>query len=252
MKFVRFRKDAKIQLGILNENDKIRAIQGDIKTDYELTEEYYDLANVELLTPCQPSKIICVGLNYLDHAKELNMELPEEPVIFMKPSTSVIGPEDEINYPQMSSQVDYEAEIAVVMKKEAKDLTIEEVEDYILGYTCFNDVTARDLQTKDGQWTRAKSFDTFSPLGPVIVNDINPNELKIQLYQNDSLKQDSNTSQMIFSIKEIISFISQIMTLNPGDVIATGTPPGVGEVKLSDKIEVKIEGIGSLVNTITK
>jgi 2-keto-4-pentenoate hydratase/2-oxohepta-3-ene-1,7-dioic acid hydratase in catechol pathway len=150
----------------------------------------------------------------------------------------------------MSKQVDYEAELGVVIKKEAKDISIEEAKEYILGYTCFNDVTARDLQAKDGQWTRAKSFDTFSPIGPVIETDLDPSDLKIELFQNGVLKQNSTTAQMIFSIQEIVSFISQVMTLRPGDLIATGTPPGVGPVELNDKIEVKIEGIGTLTNEV--
>lgn len=251
MEFVRFKTGEEIKYGTLDKDKEVREIKGDITDNYELTDNYYDLSQINLLPPCLPSKIVCVGLNYLDHARELEMEIPEEPIMFMKPATSIIGPGAEIKYPEMSQQIDYEAELAAVIKKEAKDLTVEKVDDYILGYTCFNDVTARDLQNKDGQWTRAKSFDTFSPVGPAIVTDIEPNNLQIQMLKNGSIKQDSNTEQMIFSVQEIISFISQIMTLRPGDVVATGTPPGVGEVEVGDELKVKIEGIGSLVNKVT-
>jgi 2-keto-4-pentenoate hydratase/2-oxohepta-3-ene-1,7-dioic acid hydratase in catechol pathway len=253
MKYLRFKKGTEVKNGILvekKEEKQIRAIEGDITERYKKNDEYYKLSEVELLAPCLPEKIICVGLNYLDHAKEVGMEIPEEPVMFMKPATSVIGQDDKIIFPEMSKQVDYEAELGVVIKKEAKDISIEEAKEYILGYTCFNDVTARDLQAKDGQWTRAKSFDTFSPIGPVIETDLDPSDLKIELFQNGVLKQNSTTAQMIFSIQEIVSFISQVMTLRPGDLIATGTPPGVGPVELNDKIEVKIEGIGTLTNEV--
>ncbi|ADL13597.1 fumarylacetoacetate hydrolase family protein [Acetohalobium arabaticum] len=240
MKYVRFKADSEVKYGILN-GEQIQVLDRD---------RHYPLSEVDLLAPCQPNKIVCVGLNYLDHARELDMELPEEPVIFIKPATAVIGPEDVIKYPAVSSQVDYEAEIAAVIKREAKDITAQEAEDYTLGYTCFNDITARDLQDKDGQWTRAKSFDTFAPLGPVISTEVDPNDLQIQLFQNGSLKQESTTGQMIFKMEELISFISQIMTLKPGDVVATGTPPGVGSVQKGDQLEVRIEGIGGLINHV--
>lgn len=198
----------------------------------------------------KPSKIICVGLNYKDHAKELNMPLPDEPILFMKPVTALIGPEEDIIYPEMSERVDYEAELAIVIGKKAKDVSKEDALEYIGGFTCLNDVTARDLQKKDGQWTRAKSFDTFCPVGPKVVKDIDPNNVKIQSFLNGELKQDLNTSNLIFDVEEIVSFISKIMTLNPGDIIATGTPPGIGPMKKGDKIEVKIEGIGTLRNYV--
>lgn len=249
MKYVRFKADSEVKYGILT-GEQIQVIEGSILEDYNKLDRHYPLSEVDLLAPCQPNKIVCVGLNYLDHARELNMELPDEPVIFMKPATAVIGPGDLIEYPAMSSQVDYEAEIAAVIKQEAKDITAQEAEDYTLGYTCFNDLTARDLQEKDGQWTRAKSFDTFAPLGPVISTEVDPNDLQIQLFQNGSLKQESTTGQMIFKMEEVISFISQIMALKPGDVVATGTPPGVGSVQKGDKLEVRIEGIGGLTNQV--
>lgn len=193
-----------------------------------------------------PTKIICVGLNYKDHAKELNMPLPEEPILFMKPISSLIGPEDSIIYPKMSKRVDYEAELAIIIK----NIEENEVMDYIEGFTCLNDVTARDLQKKDGQWTRAKSFDTFCPIGPKVVKGINPNNVKIQSFLNGELKQDSNTSNFIFKVEELVSFISKIMTLTPRDIIATGTPSGIGPMKKDDIIEIKIEGIGTLRNYV--
>ncbi len=249
MKYVRFKKDTIIRYGVL-EDDEILVIKGDIFNDFELTDQVYKLSELKLLSPCTPSKIVCVGLNYRDHAEEMKDKLPTEPIIFIKPSTAVIGPYENIIYPLMSKQVDYEAELGVVIKDKIRNLKIEEVNKHILGYTCFNDVTARDLQKKDGQWTRAKSFDTFAPFGPSITADINANNLDIQLLLNGEIKQSSNTSCMIFSVEELISFISKIMTLLPGDVIATGTPSGVGKMKNGDKVEVKIERIGTLINYI--
>ena len=180
------------------------------------------------------------------------MELPEEPKIFLKPETSVIAHEDPIIYPQMSNQVDYEGELAVVIGRKCKDVDIEEAKNYIFGYTIVNDVTARDLQAKDGQWTRAKSFDTFAPIGPCIETDLNPLDQKIETKVNGKVKQYSNTKNMIFNVYQLLSFISNIMTLNSGDVISTGTPKGVGEIKPNDTVEITIENIGTLKNTLIK
>jgi 2-keto-4-pentenoate hydratase/2-oxohepta-3-ene-1,7-dioic acid hydratase in catechol pathway len=195
-------------------------------------------------------KIICVGLNYRDHAKELGMALPEEPVIFLKPETALIGPEEPIVYPAMSRQVDYEAELAVVIGRQARHVTPDEVGRYIAGFTCFNDVTARDLQKKDGQWTRAKSFDTFAPAGREVVSGVDPGDLLIECYVNGERKQASSTRNLIFPVPELVSFISRIMTLFPGDLIATGTPPGVGPLRPGDVVEVVIEGVGRLRNPV--
>ena len=198
-----------------------------------------------------PSKIICVGLNYRDHAKELKMELPTHPIIFLKPPTAVIGDGDEIVYPiEQTKELHYEGELAIVIKDQIKNIPEKEAGKHVLGYTCANDVTARDLQRLDGQWTRAKSFDTFCPLGPEIVSDIDPDNLNIKLYVNDKIKQSSNTDQMIFKPLYLVSFISQIMTLLPGDVILTGTPPGVGPMQKGDVVIVQIDGIGRLTNKI--
>ncbi len=188
-----------------------------------------------------PTKIVCVGLNYKKHAIEMGKELPEEPILFMKPPSSIIQDGDAIKYPAMSKQVDYEAELAIVMGEGGR----------IAGFTCANDVTARDLQRKDGQWTRAKSFDTFCPIGPEIVRIDNPNTLGIKAILNGNIVQDSNTSDMIFSIEEIVAFISQVMTLNKDDIILTGTPSGIGPMKKGDEIVIEIEQIGTLRNRVT-
>jgi 2-keto-4-pentenoate hydratase/2-oxohepta-3-ene-1,7-dioic acid hydratase in catechol pathway len=208
---------------------------------------------VKLKAPTKPSKVICIGLNYIDHAEELGMAIPEEPIIFLKPPTTIIGHEEGIAYPRQSKQVDYEAELGVVIAERCKNISEKNANDVIAGYTIFNDVTARDLQRKDGQWTRAKSFDTFAPIGPWIVTKdeiANPHNLNIQLRLNGEIKQDSNTKNLIFNVPSLVEFISEIMTLNPGDIIATGTPPGVGAVKVGDIIEIEIEKIGVLRNYV--
>jgi len=211
--------------------------------------DVYSLDEVELLAPCRPSKVVCVGLNYAEHARELKMKLPEKPILFLKPPSAVIGTEEKIVMPKSSRQVDYEGELGVVIGKRCKDVLAEDVQKYVLGYTCFNDVTARDLQQKDGQWTRAKSFDTFAPIGPWIAG-IDPSDADIQTRVNGVIRQQSNTSDLIFGVPKLIEFISHVMTLEPGDVIATGTPPGVGQLKNGDVVEIEIEGIGSLRNFV--
>ncbi len=198
----------------------------------------------------RPTKIVLVGLNYRDHAKELEMPLPAEPILFMKPVTALIGPEERIRYPSQATRVDYEAELAVIIKGTCKDLAPEDVMAHVEGFTCLNDVTARDIQKRDGQWTRAKSFDSFCPIGPRIVSDVDPNKLKIQSFLNGERKQDSNTANFIFTVEELVSFISHVMTLMPGDIIATGTPGGIGAIDRGDTIEIRIEGIGTLRNYV--
>jgi len=234
---IRFRSNGVVRGGSLSED---RIVSGG---------EIYRLSEVELLAPCQPSKIVCIGLNYREHADELQMKIPDEPIIFLKPPTAVLDPGKEIVYPASSSRVDYEGELGVVIGKKCRDVASKNYADYVLGYTCFNDVTARDLQKKDGQWTRAKSFDTFAPFGPWIAK-IDPLDADIQTRVNGQIKQNSNTSDLIFDVPKLIEFISGIMTLLPGDVIATGTPPGVGPVQKGDRIEIEIEGIGVLRNTV--
>jgi 2-keto-4-pentenoate hydratase/2-oxohepta-3-ene-1,7-dioic acid hydratase in catechol pathway len=235
---VRFRKDGIIRGGSYTVENGI------ISGGEELA-----LEDVQLLPPCQPTKIVCVGLNYAEHAQELKMEIPEEPVIFLKPPSATSGPGGQIVYPASSQQVDYEGELGVVIGKRCKDVSEKDAEKYILGYTCFNDVTARDLQRKDGQWTRAKSFDTFASFGPWIAT-IDPAHVDIQTRVNGKTVQKSNTFDLIFEVPELVEFISGVMTLEPGDVIATGTPPGVGPLQKGDVVEVEIEGIGVLKNSV--
>jgi len=249
MRYIRFKKDNHIFYGLLKDNT-VTKLEGDLFGEYTVANEVYDFHEVELLAPCTPSKIVAVGLNYRDHAQEMKEDIPSTPKVFIKPSTAVIGPGEKIIKPAMSNRVDYEAELAVVIKKKAKDVTVEKAKDYILGYTCLNDVTARDLQFADGQWTRAKGFDTFAPIGPVITDEIDANHVDIKLLLNGEQKQHSNTSNFIWKVEELVSFISQIMTLLPGDIITTGTPSGIGPMQSGDKVEVVIEGIGTLVNTV--
>ncbi|MDP1808914.1 MAG: fumarylacetoacetate hydrolase family protein [Actinomycetota bacterium] len=250
MKLVRFVYRDTPRYGRLHE-DQIELISGDPFDTGEPSGVSMNAERVEWLSPVNPSKIIAVGLNYRDHAAELRMDLPDEPVLFLKPPSAVIGPFESIVYPNASKQVDFEAELAVVVGKTASHVAVAEAKQYILGYTCANDVTARDLQKKDGQWTRAKSFDTFCPLGPHVETDIDPADLSISLSLNGQVKQASSTSRMIHTVEEIISFVSQVMTLLPGDVILTGTPPGVGPVAIGDVVQVEIDGIGSLRNKVT-
>jgi len=198
----------------------------------------------------RPTKIVCVGLNYREHAGELKLKVPKEPVIFLKPPSSVIYDKDDIVYPPKVKRLDFEAELAVVIKKKARNIKLEDAPDYILGYACLNDVTARDLQKKDGQWTRSKSFDTFCPIGPVIETDLDPFDIKIESRLNGVLKQSSSSADLIFSVYELVVYISGIMTLLPGDIISTGTPPGVGPMRPRDVVEVRISGIGALKNKV--
>jgi len=249
MRLVRFRTETSTASGILHGNEVLELKEGLFGT---LTPRgpAHDLSRVKLLAPCVPSKIVAVGLNYRDHANELGMPTSETPILFLKPASTVIGPGDGIVYPVQSSQVDYEAELGVVIKQRTKNVTPEEAGRHILGYTCVNDVTARDLQKKDGQWTRAKSFDTFCPVGPWIETELDPDDLLIESYLNGERRQSSRTSQFIFKVDHLVSFISQVMTLEPGDLIITGTPSGIGPMRPGDEIEVRIEGIGSLKNTV--
>jgi 2-keto-4-pentenoate hydratase/2-oxohepta-3-ene-1,7-dioic acid hydratase in catechol pathway len=208
------------------------------------------LSEGQLLAPVQPTKIVAVGLNYRDHAEEVGLPVPEEPILFLKPASSLLGPGDAIVIPPRSARVDYEAELAVVIGKTARKASGKDARDCILGYTCLNDVTARDLQGKDGQWTRAKGFDAFCPIGPWIETELDPSDLSIELFLNGERKQHSRTSNLIFDPVFLVEFVSHVMTLNPGDVIATGTTSGIGPMKPGDTVEVRIEGIGSLVNRV--
>jgi 2-keto-4-pentenoate hydratase/2-oxohepta-3-ene-1,7-dioic acid hydratase in catechol pathway len=251
MKIVRFEADGKIKFGILT-GQSIRLIQGKPFGKIKLTDNRYQLGRVRLLAPCVPSKIIALGLNYRSHAAEVKANLPSVPLIFLKPSTAVIGPEDSIVYPPSSIRVDYEGELGVVIKKPAWGVVKEKALDYILGYTCFNDVTARDHQGSDGQWTRAKGFDTFAPLGPCIETELDLGNVVIETYLNGELKQKGITRDLIYSVPELVSFISNVMTLLPGDIIATGTPSGIGPMTPGDTVEIRIESIGTLRNYVVR
>ncbi len=251
LKFARFSYGGPVAYGIL-EDENIRLIDGTPFNPFTATEKMYPLEKVRLLEPVWPSKVVAVGLNYTDHAREIGMQIPEEPLIFLKPPSTIIGTDDDIIYPAMSKWVEYEAELAIVIKDTARQVPITKALNHILGYTCANDVTARDLQKKDGQWTRAKGFDTFCPIGPYIVTDIEPHRLDIELKLNGEVKQSSNTSNMHFKPEFLVSFVSHIMTLCPGDIILTGTPPGVGPIAPGDEVEVTIEGIGTLRNKVIK
>jgi len=241
----------------LVEGERVYIIEGNIFSNFKITKNSFNINEAKFLPVVYPSKIIAVGLNYKDHAKELNMQIPDEPIIFLKPPTSVIGHLENIKYPEMSKRVDFEAELGIIIKEKIYKVKEKEASDYILGYTCANDVTARDLQKKDGQWTRAKSFDTFCPIGPFIYipeknENFDPHNLKIQTFVNDKIKQDSNTSNLIFRIEKLINFISNVMTLYEGDVIITGTPPGIDSVLPGDRIDIVIEKIGKLTNFVVE
>jgi len=252
MKIFRFNWEGKEHYGVLRE-ELLYPLRGSIFESSEVEEYGIPIGKVEILAPVVPTKIIGVGVNYRDHAREMGRILPEEPLLFLKPPSALIGPNEAIIYPRQAQRVDYEGELAVVVKKEVHDLSDEaDLADVILGYTCFNDVTARDLQMKDGQFTRAKSFDTFAPCGPCVVTDLDPSHLSVKTFLNGKLRQSSNTSQLIFPVPFLVRFISRIMTLFPGDIITTGTPAGVGPMSPGDRVDVQIEGIGTLSNVVLK
>lgn len=253
MKFIRFSSENNCKSGILKNESEVVEIRGDMYGEYEETNNIYKLDGMKILPPSSPSKIICVGLNYRDHAEEMNRQLPEAPMLFMKPNTAVLAHNEEIVYPShMSKRVDYEGELAIVIGRKSHMVEEQDAENYIFGYTCINDITARDLQKIDIQFTRGKGFDTFAPFGPFIETEISPENLSIKTLLNNEVKQNSNTGNLIFKVKTLVSFISKIMTLLPGDIIATGTPAGIGPVKPGDRLEVRIDGIGSLVNYVAE
>jgi 2-keto-4-pentenoate hydratase/2-oxohepta-3-ene-1,7-dioic acid hydratase in catechol pathway len=208
------------------------------------------LSEAQLIAPVVPTKVVCVGLNYRTHIMEMGHGMPDEPVIFLKPSTAVVGPDAAIELPPGVGRVDHEAELAIVIGRRTHKASREVARGNILGYTCGNDVTARDLQSRDGQWARAKGFDTFCPLGPWVDTDIDPTDLTLACYVNGERRQSASTSDMLFDVYDLVSFISGVMTLVPGDVIMTGTPGGIGELAAGDTVEVRIEGLGSLRNPV--
>jgi len=271
MRVVRFSVEDKVYSGLIGKdpNDREKEIVtalagGDIMASAQFKEELdmttgtesWALEDVRLLAPVLPSKIIGIGLNYAAHAAEFSKDAPQEtPLIFMKPSTAVIGPEDDIVLPDhMSHRVDYEGEMGLVIGRRTRDVSVKEAEKHIFGYTCINDVTARDLQGRDKLFTRAKGFDTFAPIGPWIETSVEyefePMKTRIETFLNGERRQDATALNMMFNIFELVSFISKVMTLLPGDVIASGTPAGVGPMAAGDRVEVRINGIGSLFNNV--
>jgi 2-keto-4-pentenoate hydratase/2-oxohepta-3-ene-1,7-dioic acid hydratase in catechol pathway len=256
MRIVRFVARGRAKYGILARNT-IRGLRGSPFSHFQhlnspsiFDGSTYTLDKVRLLPPCLPSKIVCLGLNYRSHIEEMKLPMPSVPLIFLKPSTAVIGPDDKIILPRGWERIDYEGELGVVIGKKAKDVPEGEAKEYVLGYTCFNDVSDRHAQANDGQWTRAKGYDTFAPIGPWIETEADPDNLKLETYLNSELRQSASTSDLLFGISTLINFISGIMTLLPGDVIATGTPSGVSPLKPGDMVEVRIENIGTLKNFV--
>jgi len=251
MQIIRFKAAGKTRYGVL-EGAAAVEYSGTPWSVFRRGRRRYALSQCVLLAPVLPSKIVAVGLNYRDHAAEMGLPIPDEPRLFLKPPTALVGPDDPIVYPPQSSHVEHEAELAVVMKRRCRSVPAARVREYVLGYTCLNDVTARDVQARDRLPTRAKAFDTFCPIGPAIATDIDPNAVVVEAYVNGVLRQSSSTKELIFPVEELVARVAEVMTLLPGDVIATGTPPGVGPLLPGDRVEVRIEGIGSLRNTVVR
>jgi 2-keto-4-pentenoate hydratase/2-oxohepta-3-ene-1,7-dioic acid hydratase in catechol pathway len=249
MRLVRFRFGDRIATGVV-EGDAVRALAGTFFENPVPSGEEIPLDDVRLLAPILPSKVVCLGKNYAAHAAEFGGEVPEEPLVFLKPSTSVSGPGDPIPLPPISNRVDYEGELAVVIGRIARNVRAEEAFRYILGYTCGNDVTLRDLQKKDDQWARAKGFDGSCPLGPWVETELDPIDVHLETRVNGEVRQSASTSDMVFGVATIIEFVTAFMTLLPGDVIMTGTPEGVGKLEPGDRVEVVIDGIGVLLNPV--
>ena len=235
---------------VLIENGRIYEAEGDMFSGLVKTDRELDRDQVTFLAPVKPGKIMAVGKNYYAHVQEFDAKIPTSPIIFMKPATAVIGPEETIVRPTISERVDYEGELALVVKKMARNVKAADYRDYVLGYTILNDVTARDIQYADGQWTRGKSFDTFAPIGPVVTDEIEPECVNIQTRLNGKTVQNSNTEKFIFPLGEIFEFVTRFTTLEPGDILTTGTPEGVGPIVDGDVVEITIDGIGTLRNTV--
>jgi len=253
LKFVRYESNKKISYGVLK-NDTVQEVDGSIFEEYRLTSSLYKLKDVRLLSPVEPTKIICVGRNYLDHIKELDNQSPPFPSHFIKAPSAIINPGDSIILPAGIDFTSYEGELAVVIKDQIKDVSEDEAMDYVFGYTCLNDVTARDLVNKYAfsQFIRCKGYDTFAPFGPCVATDLNPSELTVRTWLNQELVQEGKCADMMFSVPYLIHYLSQCMTFFPGDIISTGTPSGIRPMKDGDIVEVNIEGIGTLKNPVQK
>jgi 2-keto-4-pentenoate hydratase/2-oxohepta-3-ene-1,7-dioic acid hydratase in catechol pathway len=249
MRLVRFRFGDRIGTGVV-EDGRVRVLRGTFFEDPTPTGDEIPLDDVRLLAPVLPSKVVAVGRNYAEHAAEMGGEVPDQPLVFLKPSTAVIGPGDPIPYPPISRELHYEGELALVVGRLARRLLPEDAERAILGYTCGNDVTLRDLQRTDGQWTRAKGFDGSCPLGPWIETELDATDAALRTRVNGEVRQDARTSDLAFGPAALVAFVSTFMTLLPGDVVLTGTPAGVGPLQVGDRVEVEVEGIGVLANTV--
>ena len=251
MRLMRFRHGDRIATGVADTgDDTVRVLAGTFFEDPLPTGEELALDELHLLAPVLPSKLVCVGKNYAAHAAEFGMTVPDEPLLFLKPSTAVIGPNDPITLLPVSKRIDYEGELAVVIGRLAKNIRAEDAYRVILGYTCANDVTLRDLQKTDDQWARAKGFDGSAPLGPWIEADVDPNDAAIETRVNGDVRQQGRTTDMVFGVATLIEYITTFMTLLPGDVLLTGTPEGVGPLAAGDVVEVEVEGAGVLANTV--
>ncbi len=250
MKLVRFEYKGKVLYGVVR-GQEISGMDGSIFDKYEENEKRYPLSDVKLLPPVMPSKIVCIGQNYLEHIKEIGGTPPKVPLYFLKPPSSLIGPDDHIVYPKMATRVDYEGELAIVIKTKMKDVVNQDVKNYVLGYSCFNDVTERDLVAKDPlNLTLSKGFDTFGAFGPCIETDVDPDHLELKTYLNGRLMQEDNSGNCLFTLQVLLEYLSQCLTLYPGDIVTTGTPKGVSPMKPGDLVEVEIEGIGRLSNKV--
>lgn len=249
MKYVKIEADGSPRWGVVREQE-VLTLCGDPFGELVYDGGAYGLEGCTLLAPCAPTKIVCVGKNYADHAREMGGEPPGFPVLFLKGPNTLNRPEGEIRAPEFVQRLDYEGELAVVIRRRAKDVRAEDAADYILGYTCLNDVTARDVQKHDGQWTRAKSMDGFCPVGPWVTDEVDPRSLALETRLNGRPVQRGNTAQFLTPIPQLLAFITASMTLEPGDVVATGTPAGIGPMAPGDMVEVELEGIGVLRNSI--
>ena len=250
MKIVRYQSDGNESKYGWMLDDKVGEIEGDVFGEYRRREAKAPVAELKLLAPCEPSKILCVGRNYVEHARELGNDVPKVPLIFLKPPSSIISSGEHIILPPQSTQVEHEAELVVVIGRRAKNVTAETAREYIFGYTIGNDVTERDLQKTDDQWTRAKGFDTFCSFGPWIDTEFDASDAVVTCRVNGQMRQMASTRDMVFNVVTMIAYISSVMTLEPGDVLFTGTPAGVGQLKNGDVVDVEIEGLGKLSNPV--
>jgi 2-keto-4-pentenoate hydratase/2-oxohepta-3-ene-1,7-dioic acid hydratase in catechol pathway len=249
MQIVRFRAAGKTSYGAL-EGSTVVEYSGTPFTAFRRGRRRHPVRQVVLLPPVIPTKIVTIGLNHRAHAAALGVPVPAEPLITLKPVSALVGPGDPIVYPRQSRRVDYEAELAFVVKRRCRHVAAERAREYILGYACLNDVTARDLGARDGQWARSKGFDTFCPMGPCVATDIDPRAAVVEAYVNGVRQQAGSTKDLVFAVEDLLAGVSAVMTLLPGDVIATGTPAGTGPLHPGDRVEVRIDGIGSLRNTV--